>query len=134
MVLEGFADLSEALACGVYILVCQGRVVYVGKSKCMLVRIYSHRNAKSKRGSLPSWFPVKGIAFDEIHCQPCHPDRLDQLEYETINRYKPKFNTLLKNTLPISTPFTLKIGELAIACNTVASGVHPTIGRIERRI
>jgi excinuclease UvrABC nuclease subunit len=133
MELEGFSNISEALKCGVYALVQSGIVVYVGKSKCMLVRIYSHRNAKSKKGSLPSWFPVKGIAFDEVHVAPCHPDRLDQLEYEMINRYKPKFNTLLKNSLHIQTPFTIKVGDISIAL-CAASVPHPTLPKIERRI
>lgn len=115
MQLEGFHNISESLKCGVYALCQSGVVVYVGKSKCMLVRIYSHRNAKSKKGSLPSWFPVKGIAFDEVHVQPCHPDRVDALEYDLINRYKPKFNTLLKNNLHIQTPFTIKVGSVSIA-------------------
>lgn len=133
MQIEGFMEISEALKCGVYVLVSRGAVVYVGKSKCMLVRIYSHRNAKSKRGTLPSWFPVKGIAFDEIHICPCHPDLIDKLEYDMINRYKPRFNDRLKNSLPISAPFTLKIGELAIAVKA-GTTIHPTIGHIERRI
>lgn len=99
----------------------------------MLVRVYSHRNAKSKRGTLPSWFPVKGIAFDEVHVQPCHPDQIDRLEYDMINRYKPKFNNLLKNTLPTTAPFTIHVGAIALAFNR-ADVPHPTLPRIERRI
>lgn len=131
MVLDGFVDISSALRCGVYALISRGEVVYVGKSKCMLVRIYSHRNAKRKSGTLPSWFPVKGIAFDEVHIQPCHPDHIDTLESTIINRYKPKFNTQLKTTLPINSPFTLNIGGMSLAIN---AGAHPTLPQIERRI
>jgi len=97
----------------------------------MLVRIYSHRNAKRKSGNLPSWFPIKGIAFDEIHIQPCHPDKLDTLENQLINRYKPQFNTQLKSTLPISTPFNLSVGGIAL---TINAGAHPTLPSVERRI
>lgn len=131
MELEGFTNISEALRCGIYALVMKGKVIYIGKSKCMLVRIYSHRNAKSKKGSLPSWFPIKGIAFDEVHVRVCHPDNLDSLEFDMINLYKPKLNTNLKNNLAINIPHTLKVGNIEIL---VASGSHPSIGKIERRI
>jgi excinuclease UvrABC nuclease subunit len=131
MILDGFIDVSQSLKCGVYALVSQGQVVYVGKSKCMLVRIYSHRNAKRKSGSLPSWFPVKGIAFDEIHIQPCHPDAIDELENRMINLYKPKFNTLLKTEAKINNPFNLNVGGIRL---TVPCGTHPTVPQITRRI
>lgn len=132
MVLDGFIDVSQTLRGGIYALISHGEVVYVGKSKCMLVRIYSHRNAKNKKSAkLPSWFPVKGIAFDEIHVHPCHPDLIDELENKMINRYKPKFNTLLKTTSPISQPFNLKVGNIIV---TVPCGSHPTIPEIVRRV
>lgn len=131
MQLEGFVDISQALKCGVYALVAKGEVVYVGKSKCMLVRIYSHRNANRKAGTLPSWFPIKGVTFDEVHIQPCHPDNLDNLENQLINRYKPRHNILLKSTLPIGKPFAISVGGIALSIN---AGAHPTLPTIERRI
>ena len=133
MQLEGFTNISEALRCGIYALVMKGKVIYIGKSKCMLVRIYSHRNAKSKKGSLPSWFPIKGIAFDEVHVQPCHPDMLDKLEFDMINLYKPRLNTNLKNNLAINIPHTLRVGDIEILVAAQAP-IHPSIGKIERRI
>lgn len=133
MQLEGFTNISESLRCGVYALAMKGKVIYVGKSKCMLVRIYSHRNAKSKRGSLPSWFPIKGIAFDEVHVRVCHPDSLDKLEFDMINLYKPRLNTNLKNNLAINIPHTLRVGNIEILV-AAANVVHPSIGKIERRI
>ena len=133
MILEGFTNISESLRCGIYALAMKGKVIYIGKSKCMLVRIYSHRNAKSKKGSLPSWFPVKGIAFDEVHVQPCHPDRLDKLEFDMINLYKPHLNTNLKNNLAINIPHILRVGNIEILVAAQAT-VHPSIGKIERRI
>ena len=133
MQLEGFTNISESLRCGVYALVMKGKVIYVGKSKCMLVRIYSHRNAKSKRGSLPSWFPIKGIAFDEVHVRVCHPVSLDKLEFDMINLYKPRLNTNLKNNLAINIPHTLRVGDIEILVAAQAT-VHPSIGKIERRI
>ena len=133
MILEGFTNISESLRCGIYALAIKGKVIYIGKSKCMLVRIYSHRNAKSKKGSLPSWFPVKGIAFDEVHVQPCHPDRLDKLEFDMINLYKPRLNINLKNNLTINIPHILRVGNIEILVAAQAT-VHPSIGKIERRI
>lgn len=133
MELDGFISIGEALQSGVYALVSCGQVVYVGKSKCMLVRIYSHRNAKSKKGSLPSWFPVKGIAFDDVFIRPCHPDRIDQLEYDMINRYKPKFNDLLKNKLHTQAPFSIHVGAISLALNKDVVP-HPALPKINRRI
>jgi hypothetical protein len=131
MVLDGFVDVSQMLKCGVYALGYQGKIIYVGQSKCMLVRVYSHRNARSKKGRLPSWYPVKGIVYDEIHIMPVHPDRVDAVEREMINRYKPKYNTQIKNRLPVDVPINLSVGGIALTLN---SGVHPTTPNIERRI
>ena len=133
MDLEGFTNISESLKCGIYALCSKGKVIYIGKSKCMLVRIYSHRNAKSKKGSLPSWFPIKGITFDEVHVRLCHPDQIDQLEFDMINLYKPKLNVNLKNDLAINIPHTLRVGNIEILVAAQAA-VHPSIGKIERRI
>lgn len=131
MTLDGFVDVSQMLRSGVYALGYRGKVVYVGQSKCMLVRVYSHRNARSKKGRLPSFYPVKGIVYDEIHVMPVHPDRLDEVEREMINRFKPKFNTQIKNTLPVDVPINLTIGGIAL---TVNCGSHPTGPKVERRI
>lgn len=104
--LEGFTDASAMLRCGVYALVYRGVVVYVGKSKCMLGRVYSHRSlyTSKRRKEVPSWLPTKGILFDGIHVRPCSPDLVDALEYDLINTYKPKYNTQLKHSLPVNLP------------------------------
>lgn len=104
--LEGFVDASAMLRCGVYALVYRGVVVYVGKSKCMLGRVYGHRSnyTSKRRKEVPSWVPTKGFLFDEIHVRPCAPDLVDALEYALINTYKPKHNTQLKHTLPVTLP------------------------------
>lgn len=96
MELQGFTNVTAALTSGVYALVHQGKVVYIGQAKAMLVRICTHRSNARKK--VPSWLPAtaKGIIFDEVHIQPCHPDRIDDLEHALISFYKPKMNTLLK--------------------------------------
>lgn len=129
MELGGFINASEILRSGVYALVWKGEVVYIGKSKAMLVRIYSHRSAA--RGKSPSWLPVKGIVFDEVHIRPCSLAVIDELEYQMINLYKPKYNILLKHTGKSSAPITLNINGLAISLNAQPSRPAP---QIERRI
>lgn len=128
MVLDGFTDITHSLKCGVYALAYQGRIIYVGKSKSMLGRIYSHRTAKNKK-NLPSWFPIKGLTFDEVHVHPCHPDRVDELEYKLVNQYKPRYNTQLKNNIPINQPFNLTINGLAITLCAPQRPSHPEIIR-----
>ena len=131
MTLDGFVDVSQMLRSGVYALGYHGSIVYVGQSKCMLVRVYSHRNARSKKGRLPSFYPVKGIVYDEIHIMPVHPDRLDDVEREMINRYKPKYNTQIKNRLPVDVPINLNVAGIALTINSRSDPEGP---KVERRI
>lgn len=104
---EGFTAVSEILRSGVYALVHRREVVYIGKSKTMLVRIYSHRNAwgdkrRGKWRQLPKNFPVQGIYFDEVFVRPVPVEHLDEVEREMIAKYRPKYNTLLKPPLPLN--------------------------------
>ena len=99
--LEGFVNCGVMLQSGVYAIVPSGNVVYVGKAKVMLGRVYSHRVAWGKKRPPEGRKPEKGILFDAIWVRPCEPAKLDELEYAMINLYKPRYNTLLKNDLPI---------------------------------
>lgn len=102
MGLAGFVDVSAMLSGGVYALVHRGNVVYVGKSKVMLGRVYSHRVAWGKKAVRPNGLkPQKGILFDAIWVRPCPLAEVDALEYEMINLYKPRYNSLLRNGLPV---------------------------------
>lgn len=101
MQLEGFIDASAMLQGGVYALVHRGVVVYVGKSKVMLGRVYSHRVAWGKKQSKVGLKPAKGILFDAIWVRPCPLTDIDDLEYAMINLYKPRYNSLLRNALPV---------------------------------
>lgn len=101
MELEGFYDVSEILRAGVYALVKNGRVIYVGKSKRMLTRLDQHRRAYSaKRQKGLNWIVenlgIPGLLFDEVHVLPCLVDDLDRLEAEMIDRYQPQYNTKLR--------------------------------------
>lgn len=87
---------------GVYLLYNQGRVVYVGQAKNILVRINRHRDnlAKFRSGRrIAGEFSGKSsrvIIFDtaKVHFAPL--DKLDALELELINRFNPQFNVRLK--------------------------------------
>lgn len=128
MELSGFIGVSGVLKSGVYALVHLGRVVYIGKSKTMLARIYTHR-AQWGRKAMP-WLPVKGILFDEVFIRPCPLDRIDSLEYDMINLYKPKYNVQLKHTGRSNAQVELKYKDLTLILNKPP---EPTV-KIERRI
>lgn len=107
MQLEGFIAAGSLLKSGIYALVHRGVVVYVGKSKMMLGRIYSHRVmwGRAKRGNkLDVSWASKGILFDDVWIRPCALNEIDKLEYEMINLYKPKYNRNLKNGLAVNLP------------------------------
>jgi hypothetical protein len=99
--LEGFIDASAMLQGGVYALCHRGIVVYVGKSKVMLGRVYTHRTAWGRKSQKAIGLkPTKGILFDSVFIRPCPSADIDDLEYRMINLYKPRYNSLLRNALP----------------------------------
>lgn len=130
MELKGFTDISAILRCGVYALCKRGAVIYVGKSKSLYARIYTHKhfaNRGAKGKAIPSWLPTKGIQFDEVFIRPCHIDQLDALEHEMINLYKPKYNESLKNSLKV------QLGTITIAGVEIQMSAPPR-PQIERRL
>lgn len=115
--LEGFQDVSTLLRSGIYALCKRGVVIYVGKSKSLYSRIYTHKhfaNRGAKGKAIPSWLPVKGIQFDEVFIRYVHVDALDAAEREAINLYKPRYNESLKNNLKVSLPDTLTIAGVVL--------------------
>jgi len=129
LIVEGFFEVSSILRSGVYVLVHKGVVIYVGKSKGMLSRIYAHKSmwGQKARGKVPDWLPIKGILFDEVFVRPCPVDLLDELELEMINLYKPKFNTRLKSPGATDRPFSVVVNGVTLAFNAKPAP-------IERRI
>jgi len=99
---EGFVDVSMVLKAGVYALLSRGTVVYIGKSKCMLGRVYSHRNRyvqkRKGRAEVPWWLEsaIPAISFDQILVFPCAIEHLDRLERHMIDKYRPRYNQHLK--------------------------------------
>lgn len=91
MRLEGFVDVTAILQSGVYALVLRGEVVYVGQSRVMLARVGNHRTALGRKKLSGR---TRGVVFDSVWVMPVHPDRLDEIEYEMIQRYRPRWNKI----------------------------------------
>jgi excinuclease UvrABC nuclease subunit len=122
--IEGFLAISESLRSGVYLLAHKGVIVYIGKSKTMLNRIYAHRSLWGKKK--PEWLSIRGILFDEVFIRPCPVDLLDELEFEMINLYKPKLNQRLKSPRGHDRPSKLIVNGRTLT-------VHPAPEPFERR-
>lgn len=103
MDMDGFLDYSDVLHCGVYALVQGEEVVYVGKSKAPLMRIYSHANAQGKLGPWRAGYKHRktGFRFDGIWFRPCMLRELDALEVEMIQKYRPRHNVKDKPTVSL---------------------------------
>lgn len=127
--MEGFVDVSTMLRQGVYILLHQGTVVYVGKAQLMLGRILQHRTAWGAKSRKPrtAVIPAKGMLFDQIMVRPCMSINIDALEAQMIERYRPRYNTQLKSSIP---PELVGLVARIVAQRGIAPAVNP---RIERR-
>ena len=55
--LEGFIEVTPILRAGVYALVREGAVVYVGQSKKPLQRISAHKSNWGRK-AMPAWMPA----------------------------------------------------------------------------
>lgn len=130
VVLEGFINVSAILRCGIYALVREGAIVYIGQSRKMLGRISAHKSNWGRK-SMPAWMPVslRGVLFDEVHVLPCRVEDLDRLERALIDLYKPRYNIALKQPTPTTTPLNLVVNGISVPLNHA----RPT-PRFERRI
>lgn len=104
--MEGLIDCSPMMQGGVYVLVHHREIVYIGKAKNFLARIYTHRSVWSRQrkgDKIAAWLPVKGIIFDQIFLRSCRPELADGIERELIGLHNPKYNTALrtKSTSPL---------------------------------
>lgn len=127
--MEGFVDVSTMLRRGVYILLHQGVVVYVGQAQLMLGRVYSHRVAwgSKKRKPITSVIPAKGMLFDQIFVRPCQLGEANALEIELIKQHHPRYNMQHKSSIP---PELSDLVSRIVAQRGVALA---TSQRIERR-
>lgn len=97
MRVEGAIDVSAMLRPGVYVLLHRGAIVYIGQSKLMLTRVYSHRAAWGRKRTKAQ---PRGVIFDEVQVLPCRLEQMDELEAVLIAKYKPRYNTQYNNGLP----------------------------------
>lgn len=126
--MEGFVEITQVLREGVYILMHHDKVVYVGKAKVMLGRLYQHRvrwGTKS-RTRVSGVIPPKGILFDRILIRPCALDEVDRLEAELIAAHRPRYNTQLK---PAATPADLSSIVARIVAASPKAEPRPLINR-----
>jgi excinuclease UvrABC nuclease subunit len=121
---EGFVELPGVAApMGVYLLLAQGEVVYVGQSKNVFQRLTSHYNARRRgyRKKLyatydnlsPNDLRGMSIPYDHMLVRFCKKAELDKLELSLIDRFKPKFNIAFKNEGLERRRFRINIKELA---------------------
>lgn len=123
----GFTNISDALCAGVYVLVKNETVIYVGKSKKMISRIDAHRKVwADKRRGKQSWLVemlnIPGVLFDEVHVRRCRLEDLDRVEREMIDIYRPKYNVQLQRQGKIEAPI-----PLTIRGQTVVIGAKPQV-------
>ena len=107
--MEGFADLTCLLKPCVYALKHRGQVVYVGRSRKALSRLYTHANAENARRkgyATMHYYHKLGFRFDEIWVRECGVKDAEQVEKEMIHKYMPKHNVNHKLAEPRE-PFTL---------------------------
>jgi excinuclease UvrABC nuclease subunit len=116
--IEGFTSAGQILRSGVYILVHRGVIVYIGKSKSMLGRIYAHRSMWGTKAKRRVDYLPKGILFDDVFIRPCPVDLLDELEFEMINIYKPRLNIKLKTPGASDRPFSLNVNGTELKLNS----------------
>jgi hypothetical protein len=127
-VLEGFVNVSTLLKPGVYALLREGVVVYIGQSTKPLHRIYAHRSLANRKKPV-DWLPIKGVVFDEIHVLPCRVEDLDVIERAMIDLYKPKYNIKLKSPHPVATEFNITIDGFTIPFNLPMRKERPVLRR-----
>ena len=85
------ADISGILKPGVYLLSYGGKVVFVGRARCLLATLAGHR-AVASGPRMPEWFPIKRITFDSIAILPTSYDRTLELAQALIEFHKPPRN------------------------------------------
>lgn len=87
---DGFADLTDLLGPGVYVLERAGAIVYIAWATAVLERLAKHRELVGS--DLPSWFPVRGITFDRFHFRRCASDIGESIVAELISKHRPYLN------------------------------------------
>lgn len=113
-------SIGGILKPGVYLLLRYSKVVFIGKSKCLLATIAAHRAACSGP-RLPEWFPIHRVQFDDVQIIPCALDRAGLLLPALIDMHQPTHNIHPKH-------------ELSRPTFQVPKGTEGAAPRITRRI
>ena len=86
-------DYSEVLLSGVYFLIDKGKIVYVGKSDCIVTRIGAHIRDEKKIFDDFKFFSSKTFFWMDS------PKHLEYAEAKCIRKFKPKYNKIGHNYL-----------------------------------
>lgn len=95
---------------GVYLLIKDHIVVYVGQTYDLEVRLKQHKNKD----------------WDRYHFFECHPDSLNQFEERLIDKFRPKYNR------SIHAPYSEHIRKLQLRREIKA--IKYEIGKLEKKI
>ena len=98
--MENPVSIGDLLKPGVYLLLRYGKVVFIGKAKCLLASLAAHRAALSGP-RLPEWFPTKRVQFDDMQFIACASDRAALLLPALIELHRPVHNIHNKPTAPL---------------------------------
>lgn len=122
LVADGFLDMSKMLGPGVYALVFADEVIYIGKARRLLHRIYAHRNLHErmiKSGKVPSLgyqSGIRPIKFSRVWIFPCQEAQLDLVETQLIRKYQPSRN--IKGVSKVlEGPVTLNLNGMEMVFN-----------------
>lgn len=115
--IEDFLSFSiSPAACGVYLLLYRGKVVYVGKSTNLFARIGQHYNnmLRVRKGLRPHYGPgvtsnKVTVRFDQVKFKPCAKEDLDKEEIRLIQEFLPSHNVM--HNRPIA-PVKLSLSNL----------------------
>ena len=107
---EGFVELPVRHWSGVYLLMRDQEVLYVGQSESVYTRITAHRNGlnnSKKQGVLPQVnylttgdIRMRGIPFNRVLIRHCPSGDQHALEREYIHRLKPPYNLRVPEKTP----------------------------------
>lgn len=120
MALDGFTDLAPMFRCGIYALLWQGKVVYIGQSRNVFRRLRDHYLNATRNRKLYSWEPRSNkMIFDSAQVLPCMVEDLDRLEREMIRRYHPRYNVHHKppTPAPMLAPVDLELDGVSLTLN-----------------
>ena len=97
---DGFIDVSALLSPGVYALLQGDTIIYIGRAKILVNRIYTHfllMRRKQAGKPLPMNGPssrAHAYIFSGCKIWTCNESDLYRFEKEMIAKYRPKYNIL----------------------------------------